>query len=401
MNNTMFRKLVTIYLVLFLCVPVLFSYENPKEDRDQDISFYSPTREVTTLPLSTKKKVKNIIFMIGDGMGVSQVDAARIRAAGAEGRLNMERMPVTGLAKTHSESHLITDSAAAGTALASGIKTTNGAIGVTSKGEPYATLLEAARDRGMATGLVATSTITHATPASFGSHVKSRKGEAEVAEQLLKNRINVLFGGGKQFFVPQTVAGSKRKDDRDLYAEARSSGYFITETADDLDKARGAYVLGLFQMKELTTFSPEPSLAELTLKAIELLKTGKDGFFLMVEGSQIDWGNHDNKEDNSIRQTLLFDQAVYVALDFALKNKETLVVVTADHESGGMAINEGSLDGKEMEIAWTTKEHTGVQVPVYAFGPKALLFTGVLDDTQIPAKMAGILKIEPFPRIKK
>jgi len=402
MNRSLLRNLVIVFLVLFLCAPALLSYEYPKEGQDQDIGFYSPPRDVTTLPLSKKKKVKNIIYMIGDGMGVATVDAARIRAAGAGGRLYMECMPIAGLVKTHSNSRLVTDSAAAGTALSTGVKTTNEFIGVNPEQVSYQTILEGAQTLGKAVGIVATSSITHATPASFASHLKTRKGETEIAEQLLKNKVNVLLGGGKQFFLPQSSQGSKRKDDRNLISEAQSAGYMVIETGDDLDKAKGAYVLGLFQMKELTTFSPEPTLAELTLKAIDLLKTDKDGFFLMVEGSKIDWANHDNNADYSIRQTLLFDQAVYVALDFAQENTDTLVLVTADHETGGMAINEGSLDGKDLDIRWTTKDHTGVQVPVYAFGPQALLFTGVQDNTQIPAKMARILKIQPFPqRIKE
>jgi len=401
MKNKGLRHLSILVSVLLAFVSLVSAQDYAEQKQEHNIGFYAPTRQTSPLPLSKAKKVKNIILMIGDGMGAAQVDAARIRAAGATGRLHMECMPIAGLVKTHSDSHLVTDSAAAGTALASGIKTTNGAIGVSPREEPYITLLEAAQTKGKSTGLVATSSITHATPASFASHVKSRKGETEIAEQLLENKVNVLLGGGKQFFLPQSVTGSKRKDDRDLLAEARSAGYLLAETGDDLDKANGAYVLGLFQMKELTTFPPEPSLAELTLKAIDLLKTDKDGFFLMVEGSKIDWGCHENNMDYSIRQTLILDEAVYVALDFALRDKKTLVIVTADHETGGMAITGGSLDGSEIKIAWTTKDHSAVQVPLYAFGPCAALFTGVQDNTQIPEKMAKLWKIHPFPQIQK
>lgn len=191
----------------------------------------------------------------------------------------------------------------------------------------------------MATGLVATSTITHATPAAFAAHVKERRDEATIASQLLENRVNVLMGGGKRFFLPQSEAGSKRQDERDLIAEAEKVGYSFVQTKEELKASAGDYLLGLFQLGALTTHPPEPSLAEITAKAIELLSRNEKGFFLMAEGSQIDWAGHANDPDETIRQTLLFDEAVKVALDFAVKDKHTLVIATADHETGGMGIN--------------------------------------------------------------
>jgi len=383
-------------LILSIAIATSLAYENPPESQE-DIGFYSCPIDTSPLPFNYKKKVKNIIFLIGDGMGVSNVDAARIKACGADGRLNMERMPVCGLMKTHSESHLVTDSAAAGTALATGKKSYNGAISVDPKKKPLLSILEAAAKKGLKTGLVVTCTMSHATPAVFASHVESRNDQAEIAPQLIQNRVNILMGGGKEYFVPKSFEGSKRKDERNLLREAEKIGYRILETKDDLDRAKGDLVLGLFQMGALETVSPEPSLPEMTLKAINLLKENKKGFFLMVEGSQIDWANHANDPDYSIRQTLLFDQAVFVALDFALKDKKTLVLVTADHETGGLAVNQGKLNGEDLEIGWTTKHHSASQVPIYAFGPGSLLFTGVLDNTQVPCKFAELLKIKDFP----
>ena len=161
----------------------------------------------------------------------------------------------------------------------------------------------------------------------------------------------------------------------------------------------GEFILGLFQMGPMTTVDPEPMIAEMTSKAIENLSRDTDGFFLMVEGSQIDWECHDNDPDNTIRQTLLFDLAVKEAMDFALKDKETLVIVTADHETGGIAINGGSLNGNTLVLGWATKGHTGVPVPIYAFGPYAQRFTGLLDNTDVPKILAELLEISPFPEV--
>jgi len=344
-------------------------------------------------------RVKNIVLLIGDGMGLTQVAAARIKALGAEGRLYIERMPVTGLINVHSADKLITDSGAASTALATGYKTRNGMIGVNPEGKRLLTILEAARNKGMATGLVVTSTITHATPAAFAAHVKSRYDELTIAVQMLENKVNVMMGGGRAYFLPKELGG-KRRDGRNLIEEAKAIGYTYVETKDGLQAADGEYLLGLFQMEALTTTaSEEPRLAEMTAKAIEILSRNENGFFLMVEGSQIDWACHRNNPYETIRQTLLFDEAVKVVLEFATRDTSTLVVVTADHECGGMAINGGSLDGRNLEIGWTTGGHTGVPVPIFAHGPGAGYFTGLHDNTEIPRIFAKLLGIEGFPHV--
>lgn len=387
------------FIILILLSLPLFAQDYQKDEKQSDIGFYSCPKQIAPLPVSSQKKVKNIILMIGDGMSFAHIDSARIKACGARGRLNMERMPVTGLVKTHSHSHLATDSAAAGTAFATGTKTYNGAISMNPDKKPLLTILEACKDLGKATGLVVTCSITHATPAAFASHVPSRRDQNGIASQLLKNKVNVLLGGGRQFFLPKSEEGSKRNDDRNLFSEAQKAGYLIVDNKDELDRASGNHVLGLFEMEDMKTIAPEPTLAEMTLKALEILSENKKGFLLMVEGSQIDWGAHDNDTGYTNRQVLLFDEAVYVALDFALRNKDTLVVVTADHETGGMSIVDGSLTGEELEIDWATKHHTALQVPLFAFGPRASLFTGVMDNTQVPIKFAEILKIGEFPAI--
>jgi len=372
-----------------------FNYGDIGEDV-ADISFYTPATDAGAFPMPETAQppvVNNVILLIGDGMGFEQVAMARAAAAGAEGVLYMEKMPVKGDCTTHSES-AVTDSAAAGTALACGVKTKNGVIGINAYGIACKSILEAAREQGRKTALVATSTISHATPASFACHVGSRGLEAEIAAQMLASKVNVLLGGGRHFWIPQSEIGSKRNDDRNLLEEAEAQGYLWVGDLEALSRASGDYVLGLFQMGALKTFPPEPSLPQMTQAAIRILTADRNqndrGFFMMVEGSQIDWAGHANNTENCIKQTLLFDQAVKAAVDFALNDGKTLVIVTADHETGGLTRHD---DG----FIWTSKGHTAATVPVYAYGPGSDLFSGSMDNTDIPRKIATLMGIHYFP----
>ncbi|MFC1729207.1 alkaline phosphatase [candidate division KSB1 bacterium] len=364
-----------------------------------DLSVPTLSQDTETYPLITSSNVKNIIFFIGDGMGITEIASARIKTVGPNGKLYMDRMPVTGFSTTHSSDNIVTDSAASGTALATGMKTENGMIGMTPDGTSYQSILRAAQDKGMQTGVIATSTITHATPASFVAHVPERNDQAKIAEHLIMSNVNVLLGGGKHFFIPSTSEGSERTDSRNLLDEAKQRGYSFVETKEALALQRNGRVLGLFQYGPMTTQEPEPSIAEMTAKAVDLLKESQNGFFLMVEGSQIDWAGHDNDEQENYRQTLLFDMAVKEGLEFALQNRETLIVVTADHETGGMNIVRGGISGDDLTIRWIHGSHTGTPVPVFAFGPGAENFTGTLDNTDIPKIMARLLNISDFPRV--
>lgn len=344
----------------------------------------------------SEARVRNVILCIGDGMGLSLITAVRIKTAGAAGRLALETMPVTGLVTTCSADNLITDSGAAATALACGRKTKNGMIGVAADGSRLKTILEACQARDMATGLVATSSITHATPAAFGSHVAGRGDETEIAHQLLLNRITVLLGGGREFFLPANVANGKRTDQRDLIAEARQVGYQYCETRHQLAAADGDRILGLFQVGALKNDTAEPSLAEMTSAAIKVLCQDPDGFFLMVEGSQIDWSGHSNDFEDARQQVLWFDEAVKLCLDFARADQQTLVLVTADHETGGLGLLMGKPSGDSVRIGWLCRDHTGTQVPLYAFGPQAERFNGVYDNTDIPKNIARIVGLPGF-----
>lgn len=385
---------IVFSVVIFGCAHT----ETHKSDSAKKISVWESE------PNLNVEKVKNVIFCIGDGMGLSQTAFTAIQELGPDGLLNMQKMPVVGITKTHSLDSLATDSPAAGTALATGVKTNSLMIGMTPDGTKYQTIMEAAKDAGLRTGIAVNVQITDATPAVFGAHVKSRyDDEAVIAEQLLANKFNVLLGSRKEFFLPKTAPGSKRKDNRNLIAEAKEMGYEYVETAEQLNSATKPYLLGLFEHKLLTSEQPVPSLAEMTEKAIQVLTvegTENSGFFLMIEGHQIDWACHQNNADKLVKQTLIFDDAVKVALDFAEADGQTLVVVVADHETGGLTIRTRTYGGKAQEAypAWSHDNHTGTPVPIYAYGPQAFVFTGVYDNTEVPKKLAKLLGITPFPK---
>lgn len=393
------QKTLTVLLLIFSCLVIWFVPIPPLyAQRDtSDFSYYTPPSDKSTYPLVEQRQIKNIILMIGDGMSITPITAARIKVLGADGKLHIERMPVTGFINTHSANRLITDSAASATALASGYKTNNGMIGVIPDGTEVYTILEAASDKGMSTGLVAMSTITHATPAAFASHVRSRNDQAAIAYDIIAHRVNVILGGGKVFFLPQSHPDSNRRDDRNLIEEAEKAGYEFVQTKSEFDAAKGDFLLGLFHNDAMTTEPTEPTLTEMTAKAIEILSRNVNGFFLMVEGSQIDWAEHDNDADETIRQMLHFDLAVKQAVDFAMENGETIIVVTADHETGGMTINGGRLSGENLSIEWTTGSHTGVPVSIFAYGPHAERFMGWHDNTDVPKIFAELLGVTDFP----
>ncbi|HBX67082.1 MAG: alkaline phosphatase [Balneola sp.] len=367
----------------------------------QDSSDNNPTENISVaeseatpelLPLVEGKTIKNIIFLIGDGTGIAQLTSGQYATVGSDGLLHVQTMPVTGIVKTHSSDNLITDSASGATAYSCGLKTYNGAIGVNPDKTPCKTILELAEEKGLSTGLVSTSSITHATPASFAAHVESRSMEDEIAAQFLNSGVEVLLGGGVEYF-----SSEDRSDSRDLISEFSDKGYQVLLNADDLNNSTSDKLLGLFASDGLERAEGEPSTAAMTSKALEILNKNEKGFFLMVEGSQIDWGGHGNSADYVINEVQDFDAAVKAALDFAQEDGETLVVVTADHETGGMTLQRQTADGDSLEIYWTTGYHTGTPVPLMAYGPNATEFMGWRDNTYVGKKLAELLQVGNLP----
>ncbi len=290
---------------------------------------------------------KSIILMIGDGMGPSQFGAAWLysnRILGRELRMvEVMKSGRTAYVVNDALDAIITESAAAATQIATGVRVKTMAVGMAPDGKtPLKTILELAKEKGMSTGLVTTSGITDATPAAFASHVTHRSDEISVASQELQVGVDVLMGGRKQFFLPE-AAGGKRTDGRDLMDEARKEGYAVVGTADELQQANGGKLFGLFNMGDMAfeidrSKTAEPSLAEMAAKALEVLAKNPKGFFVMIEGGRIDHAAHRNDAAATIRDTLAFDEAVGVALEFQRRNPDTLLIVTADHETGGMAL---------------------------------------------------------------
>jgi alkaline phosphatase len=286
---------------------------------------------------------------------------------------------------THAADALVTDSAAAATSLASGVKTRNGAIGVDAKGRPVATLLELAQQRGFATGLVATCSLTHATPAAFAAHRPSRTMDLEIALDIAAAAPDVLIGGGRRYF-------QARADGRDLVAELRAKGYPLVENARAIGWSQGERLLGLVADLHLPRAHEGRGdfLSRAADDALRILAR-RERFFLMIEGSQIDWGSHSNDGAWAAAEMADFDDAIGRVLDWAERDGGTLVVVTSDHETGGMAILGGSLGDGSLKAGFATEGHTATLVPVLAFGPGAEAFSGVYDNTDVFEKIRAAL----------
>lgn len=370
-------------IVVFALLALIFSC-SPKT-KDEMPQSYGAT------PLPENTRPLNIILMIGDGMGVGQISAG-LYANGNQ--LNLERFPVVGLHKPHASNKLITDSAAGATAFACGIKTYNGAIGVDPDEKPVKSILEEAEEQGRATGLVATSTIVHATPASFIAHQPQRKMYEEIAADFLKTDIDLFIGGGKKYF------DRREKDDRNLIEELRENGYLVSSYFDEEitelkpDSNKG-FVYFTADDDPLPVSSGRDYLAPASRLSVEYLNLRSPaGFFLMIEGSQIDWGGHANNTDYIITEMLDFDKTIGDILDFAEKDGNTLVIVTADHETGGFAIDQTSSMGNIVGT-FTSDYHTGTLVPVFAYGPGAERFSGIYENTAIYDKMRTLLGLTP------
>lgn len=331
--------------------------------------------------------VRNVILMIGDGMGLTQVSAAMIASGN---KLALARCKHIGLITTYAHDDLITDSAAGGTAFATGKKTYNGAIGIGPDRRKLRNIVEIASDHHLSTGVVTTSSIQHATPAAFYAHSINRYFYDDVSLNLLNTPLNLAIGGGERYF-------TQRRDSLKLLDSMRSRGY---EVFTSLKKARkevsGDKLLVLAAPDHLPKMKEKRGdyLPDAAMLAIERLNRNPKGFFLMIEGAQIDFGGHDNDSDYVVQEMLDFDETIGKVLDFAAKEGNTLVIITGDHETGGAAIEGESLGKRKVVLDFTTGGHTATMVPVFAFGPGAEAFTGFYDNTDIFQKMLAALRLK-------
>ena len=326
--------------------------------------------------LTSQQNPPNIILMIGDGMGLSQVSTGMY----ANGNKTvLEDFEYVGLSKTHSLNYLVTDSAASATAMASGVKTLNQAVGVDEDYKKTKSILEICKEKDFNVGLVVTSEIVHATPACFYANNKSRYDYEDIALQLSEHSVDLFVGGGEDYF-------SKRKDKRNLLEEM--SGYTFVSSLDEFNKTTSKKI-GFFTYPgepPPKNLGREPSLESLT--EISLNKISKDkSFFIMVEGSQIDWGGHDNSLNYVLSEFKEFDLAIAKALEFAKADGNTLVIVTADHETGGLSLSGGNVNKSRVRADFNSGSHTGTMVPVFSYGPYSNLFRGIYDNTAIFDKM--------------
>lgn len=317
-----------------------------------------------------------VILFIGDGAGLGHWTVANL----APGELAVERFPVVGLIDTRGTSSRVTDSAAGATAYATGVRTFNGAIGVGPDSLPATTVLEAAEQRGLATGLVTNSSVTDASPAAFAAHVPDRGQQAEIASQMASHELEVLLGGGRGFF-----DGSLRSDSRDLLTELRSR-YTYVETPDELtaEPAEGTErLLGLFADQVMfEADAPMPSLPEMAAAALAVVDQDPDGFFLMIESEATDGWAHGNEDLDRITEAMLeLDETIGLALEYRAGHPETLIVVVADHETGGLAVETDSTGARALD--YTTGGHTWALVPLFAIGPGAERFAGILANARV------------------
>jgi alkaline phosphatase len=404
-------------------------------------------------------RATNVILFIGDGTGPAHRLAGQLATVGLDGLLVMDTLPVAGLSGTAPDDPetVVTDSAAGAVALASGVKSYNGAIGVDAERRPVPTILELARAAGKATGLVTTSQVTDASPAAFGAHVESRREQSEIARQYLEeSQPDVILGGGEDWWYPEGEAGAfpdnpaedpeeaSKSDKGNLVARAQELGYAYVTSAEELDTASGPKLLGLFANEEMfqqrpegqgDIYAPVVSLDAMTQKAIEILSQDPDGFFLVVEEEAIDEMAHSNNAPLVLEAVQELDKAVAVATQFAQDQPDTLVIVTADHETGGLTIEElddpeepdesgpggsaamaaatpSAMSDDEATISgedgpfpvansqfafimdWTTTGHTAANVPVTAVGPGAENLAGVYPNTHIFEAMMAAMGLE-------
>ena len=341
---------------------------------------------------------KNVIFFIGDGMGFEQVKAAGFYANGQEGTLSFEYFPYQGQLTTYSADFEVTDSAAAATAIATAQKVNNGVISVAlpGQGQQLQTLLELFKDQGKITGLLTTTYISHATPAAFGAHEPSRGNYNEIVDDYLtQTRPNLLFGG------------TRTSADAMTQARAASAGYtVVTDRASlqalDTDlytNQSNTFISGQFpgpsghmpyEDTDAAEYDTLPHLAEMTAVALDILDNDPDGFFLMVEGGRIDHAGHSNNLQDNVSETIAFANAVQQAVNWAAGRTDTLIVIIADHETGGLTVLQNNTQGSFPTVSWSTTGHTAVNVPLFAWGANAELIKPVTDNTELFAVATAV-----------
>ena len=331
-------------------------------------------------------KALNVIYFIGDGTALPQVYAGMLAT---RQEMVFPKFPYIGVVDTHSSSNDITDSAAGGTALSSDHKTKNAMVGMNPDTIPVKTLLEVFHEQGKETGLVVTSYITHATPACFYAKVPHRRQYEDIAMQLAEaDNINLAIGGGRKHF-------NQRKDSLNLIERMESElGWKVYDTLDNIDVTCKKYAV-LANDDHMPPAAERGDFLPRAVKtALKTLDGAENGFFLMVEGSQIDFACHANDSAWMVDELVDFSYAIQIALDYAEEHGNTLVVVTADHETGGLTMPDKQSKYTNVSFCYSTGSHTCLPVMVYAYGPGAEQFTGWMQNTAIKGKILNACGLE-------
>ena len=373
---------------LFLIAAVALAFAACGQSEEDDLQYYvSPNTydivEVAQVP--QENDVRNIIIMIGDGMGLEQVSCAWTLN---HGKLNLDNFPVVGLSRTYSANRLITDSAAGGTALAIGQKTKNGHVGTDTEGEPVESILVKAQKAGMKTGVAVTCILHDATPADFCCHNESRYNYDDIVADYLEAGIDYAAGGGLDFFC------DKRKDGRDIAAELVEKGVNVLYDIDALEACEQLPMMGILDGDNLPRAEKRGDLYQrMVAKGLETLSKNADkGFVMMLEGSCIDDWEHENMIDRAMEELFDFDRAIGQVLKFAEADGHTLVVVTADHSTGALTLQEGNLEKGEIGVAFGSDGHNGIAVPYYVYGAGASSFGGIMENAALGAKIASFVR---------
>ncbi len=388
-----YRHIYTIFIFVFQ-VTCVFS-QQPENTRN--LSKYATNQivddavyqnhhphQTVQVTQSLGKKVKNVILIIGDGMGLSHISSAWVAN---KGKLNLDNFPVVGLSRTYSHNRLITDSGAAGTAIATGQKTNNYVVGVDTLGNPLTTMMDYAAKAGMETGISVVCRLNDATPAAFVAHQTDRDLAEKIVSQYPASKIDFIAGGGMKYW-------KNRSDKKDMVEVMKQKGYDFAANESELFSIDKLPALAILADLELPVASIRENLfRNMNQKAIELLNAeNKNGFFLMIEGSCIDDWSHANKIDKVIEEILDLDRTIGDVLQWAEKDGETLVIVTADHETGGLTLLDGDIKTGTVKVNFANKSHSNVLVPVFAFGPEAENFAGIYENAELGQKIINIIQ---------
>ncbi len=375
---------ITKHLLLSCLILIQISvFAQERRNTPQHLVF-EDEYEVNTIVAPKHGKIKNIILMIGDGMSLTHVYTTWVAN---KGKLWLDNAPVTGLHRTYAADRLITDSGAGGTAMACGQKTNYHMVGTDVNGNPLPSILDFAKEENLSTGIVVTCRLTDATPADFACNNPDRDLAYEIAADYTESGVDFIFGGGSKYF-------ENRPDNRNIFNEMSRLGYSTPRNKDDLENISSGKVFAVLDSLDL----PVPAkrgdiLEEASMKAVDLLSQNDNGFFLMIEGSQIDDYGHFNDIDLLMQEMADFDKTIGKVMEWAAKDGETLVVITADHQTGGLTLLDGNIEKGEVTVNFSSGGHTGIMVPVYAFGPGADEFTGMYENYELFHKMKKLLNL--------